>query len=59
MTLQNTLNNWLDFEIKTLKKLNGYDNVNYLLTSDSKKYIFKTYTFTADMLALVTAKMTF
>ena len=56
MTLQNTLNNWLDFEIKTLKKLNGYDNVNYLLTSDSKKYIFKTYTFTADMLALVTAE---
>lgn len=56
MIFQDTLNNWLDFEIKTLKKLNGYDNVNYLIKSDSAKYIFKTYSFTEDMLALVTAE---
>ncbi|WP_298550092.1 aminotransferase class III-fold pyridoxal phosphate-dependent enzyme [uncultured Algibacter sp.] len=56
MILKKTLNSWLHFNIVELKKLNGYDNVNYLVKSDSAKYIFKTYSFTKDILALVTAE---
>lgn len=52
----NTIKNWFNFEIVALKKLNGYDNVNYLLKTTSDTYIFKTYTFTEDMLALIEAE---
>ncbi|AUC83257.1 aminotransferase class III-fold pyridoxal phosphate-dependent enzyme [Lacinutrix sp. Bg11-31] len=52
----NTIKNWFDFEIIDLKILNGYDNVNYLLKTTSDKYIFKTYTFTEDLLALIEAE---
>lgn len=52
----NTIKNWFTFEIVTLKKLNGYDNVNYLLTTTTDKYIFKTYAFSEDMLALIEAE---
>jgi ethanolamine-phosphate phospho-lyase len=33
----------LNFEILNFKKLNGYDNVNYLVESKEGKFIFKTY----------------
>ena len=50
------IKDWFQFDIVELKKLNGYDNVNYLLTTDTEKYIFKTYTFSEGMLALVEAE---
>ena len=56
MELKNTLNNWFNFDIISLKKLNGYDNVNYRLTTETETYIFKTYKFTEDLLALVEAE---
>ncbi len=38
------------------KRLNGYDNVNYLLTSNQGKFVFKTYTFEEDLLSLLKAE---
>ncbi|MFK7833478.1 MAG: aminotransferase class III-fold pyridoxal phosphate-dependent enzyme [Winogradskyella sp.] len=52
----NTIKNWFDFNIIELKKLNGYDNVNYLLKTETDKFIFKTYKFSEDMLALIEAE---
>jgi Ser/Thr protein kinase RdoA (MazF antagonist) len=52
----NTIKSWFNFEIISLKKLNGYDNVNYLLKTDTGKYIFKTYVFSKDILALIEAE---
>ncbi len=52
----NTIKSWFNFEIIELKKLNGYDNVNYLLKTETDNYIFKTYVFTEDMLALIEAE---
>jgi 4-aminobutyrate aminotransferase-like enzyme/aminoglycoside phosphotransferase (APT) family kinase protein len=37
------LNDWFSENVTKLHKLNGYENANYLLESDGKKYIFKTY----------------
>ncbi|MFP4844216.1 aminotransferase class III-fold pyridoxal phosphate-dependent enzyme [Winogradskyella sp. PE311] len=51
-----TISNWFNFNITELKKLNGYDNVNYLLKTDKTKYIFKTYTFSEDLMALIEAE---
>ncbi|WP_194973435.1 aminotransferase class III-fold pyridoxal phosphate-dependent enzyme [Aquiflexum lacus] len=42
-----------------LKKLNGYDNVNYLVETDSGKYIFKTYPFTSETFDLVQVETEF
>ncbi len=37
-------------------KLNGYDNENYLVKTDKKKYIFKTYPYSEQAFALVEAE---
>lgn len=47
---------FIDFEITEIKKLVGYDNANYLLKSDRKKYIFKTYVADDDFLDLIEAE---
>ena len=44
------------FESPELKKLDGYDNVNYLVSDQSSKYIFKTYPFDAGLLEIVNAE---
>ncbi len=43
----------VDFEIK---KLVGYDNINYLIKSEKNKYIFKTYPYTQELLDLLKAE---
>ncbi len=50
------IKDWFHFDVVELKKLNGYHNVNYLLTTETDKYIFKTYVFSEDMLALIEAE---
>lgn len=45
-----------NFEDLTLERLNGYDNINYLLTTGDKRYIFKTYTYEEELLALIEAE---
>ncbi|MEH6537098.1 MAG: aminotransferase class III-fold pyridoxal phosphate-dependent enzyme [Psychroserpens sp.] len=52
----NTIKSWFNFEILELKKLNGYENINYLLKTDSAKFIFKTYKYSEDMMALIEAE---
>jgi ethanolamine-phosphate phospho-lyase len=47
------------FRSVELKKLNGYDNVNYLVETDSGKYIFKTYPFTSETFDLVQVETEF
>lgn len=41
--MENLLREQFDFQSPKIKKLNGYDNVNYLVSDVSGKYIFKTY----------------
>ncbi|WP_034061084.1 hypothetical protein [Lacinutrix jangbogonensis] len=53
----NTINSWFNFEIVALKKLNGYENINYLLKTDSAKFIFKKYTYSEAMLAIIEAEI--
>jgi 4-aminobutyrate aminotransferase-like enzyme len=38
------------------EKLNGYDNVNYLVSTANNKYIFKTYYYSQELFDLVTAE---
>ncbi len=52
----NTIKSWFNFEIVDLKKLNGYENINYLLKTDSAKFIFKTYVYSEVMMALIEAE---
>jgi len=44
------------FQQVELIKLNGYDNLNYLINTESGKYIFKTYLKNTESLALVEAE---
>lgn len=39
-----------------VKKLVGYDNINYLVKADDSKYIFKTYKYSNEIYDLVTAE---
>ncbi|MFD2201750.1 aminotransferase class III-fold pyridoxal phosphate-dependent enzyme [Shivajiella indica] len=47
------------FHTVELQKLNGYDNVNYLVETDRGRYIFKTYPYTAETFDLVQAETEF
>ena len=40
----------------SIKKLNGYDNANYLVKSTGQKYVFKTYRYDQEMYDLVEAE---
>ena len=40
----------------TIKKLDGYDNFNYLIISKSEKYVFKTYTYKKVLLDVLNAE---
>jgi 4-aminobutyrate aminotransferase-like enzyme/Ser/Thr protein kinase RdoA (MazF antagonist) len=44
------------FHIHSFRKLNGYDNANYLIESGEGKYVFKTYPFSEATLDLVEAE---
>jgi len=44
------------FQNIEVKKLDGYDNTNYLVKTDDNKYIFKTYKYDEDLLDLVKAE---
>ena len=40
----------------TITKLDGYDNCNYLVVSNSEKYVFKTYTYNKALLDVLKAE---
>lgn len=44
------------FKNSTLKKINGYDNANYLVKTEQGKYIFKSYRYSAELLAVLEAE---
>lgn len=44
------------FDSVEIKKLNGYDNENYLVKAGGENYIFKTYIYSADTFDLVEAE---
>jgi ethanolamine-phosphate phospho-lyase len=44
------------FQSPIVKKLNGYINANYLVENDSLKYIFKTYEYDKEQLAIAEAE---
>ncbi len=54
--MDNLLQKEFNFEEVEIKKLDGYDNANYLITTDSGKYIFKTYVYSNELLELVKAE---
>ncbi|OUS00984.1 aminotransferase class III [Flavobacteriales bacterium 33_180_T64] len=41
------------FQVLEIKKLDGYDNANYLIKTDRNKYIFKTYKFDEELIDLI------
>ncbi|WP_373519990.1 aminotransferase class III-fold pyridoxal phosphate-dependent enzyme [Aquiflexum sp.] len=45
-----------NFHSLEIKRLNGYDNANYLLDTDKGKFILKTYPFSSDTFDLVQAE---
>lgn len=45
------------FQKVEIKKLVGYDNANYLIKTDTLKYVFKTYRYNKELLALVQAEI--
>lgn len=51
--MQDLLKVSFGFRSVELKKLNGYDNVNYLVETDRGNFIFKTYPFSQEMFDLV------
>ncbi|RZS95477.1 aminotransferase class III-fold pyridoxal phosphate-dependent enzyme [Cecembia calidifontis] len=51
--MQDLLKVAFGFHSVELKKLNGYDNINYLVETDRGKFIFKTYPFNNETFDLV------
>ncbi len=45
------------FEVLKLKKLDGYDNANYHVTSNSGEYIFKTYRYDKELFSILEAEI--
>jgi len=54
--MKELLQNEFDFQNIEIKKLDGYDNANYLIKTAIDKYIFKTYSFDNELLDLVNAE---
>ncbi|MEO8712873.1 MAG: aminotransferase class III-fold pyridoxal phosphate-dependent enzyme [Parafilimonas sp.] len=54
--IQKLLEKEFGFIKPEFKKLTGYNNVNYIVENNSTKYIFKTYNYTAELLALLEAE---
>jgi 4-aminobutyrate aminotransferase-like enzyme/Ser/Thr protein kinase RdoA (MazF antagonist) len=45
------------FKEVEIKKLNGYDNANFLIIADGVKFIFKTYSYSKELLDLIDAEI--
>jgi len=50
------LNIEFGFQDIVIKKLVGYENLNYLIETSIKKYVFKTYSYSDELLAIVEAE---
>ena len=54
--MDNLLQKEFGFNKIEIKKLNGYDNTNYLIKTGDNRYIFKTYKYNIELLSLVKAE---
>ncbi len=54
--MERLLQNLFDLSISEIKKLDGYDNANYLLKAGDERYIFKTYPFDQELLEIIRAE---
>lgn len=54
--MEEWIKTWFDFNSLDIKRLNGYDNANYLLITEKGKFILKTYPYTSDTFDLVQAE---
>lgn len=50
------IQDYIPSKIKSITKLGGYDNANYLIETTETKYVLKTYPYTEDTLDLITAE---
>ena len=50
------LNSEFGFQETEIKKLDGYNNLNYLVETSTNKYVFKTYLYCDELLAIVEAE---
>ena len=56
MDMKDIIQHYFAIDAIEIKKLNGYDNANYLVKTHESNYIFKTYTMNDDAFALVKAE---
>ncbi len=56
--MNDVLNKILPFKIDTITKLNGYENNNYKIISNSQSYIFKTYPYSFSLEKFLKAEIT-
>lgn len=54
--MKEILRTYFGIEATEIKRLDGYDNVNYFVKSDDLKYIFKTYTYKPEVYDLACAE---
>ena len=54
--MKELLRNQFGLEKPEVKKLNGYDNLNYHIKNDTTDYIFKTYTYDEELLVILEAE---
>jgi ethanolamine-phosphate phospho-lyase len=54
--MKEILKTYYGIEATEIKKLDGYDNVNYLVKTHDSKYIFKTYAFNSEIWELVVSE---
>lgn len=57
-SLEKLIFNQFGIKVQNIKKLSGYDNVNYLVKSDEGKFIFKSYLYSREMEELVESENT-
>lgn len=55
-TLLTLIEEEFGFKNPSLKKINGYENANYLVKVENDKYIFKSYQYCSDLLAVLKAE---
>lgn len=54
--MKDLLKNEFGIDVANIKKLNGYENFNYLISTEKENFIFKTYTPNDDLIDLIEAE---
>lgn len=54
--MESLLQEHFELQSPQIEKLNGYDNINYLVKDPTANYIFKTYPYSEELLAIIKAE---